>query len=254
MLSDSATKIFATNMRCASCLAKVAAVLDGEPIVKSWTSDLKDPRKVVRVELSAAGSAEQVITLIAEAGFTSNEIQDSPQVFSIKPPKSPSTFRFATYKPLFLVILYVLGAATLQEYAHSQWNWTRAMHYFMGFFFLGFAFFKLLDVAKFADAFAGYDLLARRSRYYAIAYPWIEVLLGLLFVTGNLLVLANATTAILMSIGLVGVTNAVYKKEAIQCACLGTAFNLPMSAVTIVENTTMIAMSLWMLVIESIGH
>lgn len=114
---------------------------------------------------------------------------------------------------------------------------------------LGFAFFKLLDIPKFADAFATYDIIARRSRAYALAYPWIEVSLGLLFVTRTLPMAANIVTAVIMSIGLIGVVSAVRKKQAIQCACLGTAFNLPMSVVTIVENSVMIVMAIAMLIV-----
>ena len=36
-------------------------------------------------------------------------------------------------------------------------------------------------------------------------------------------------------------------KKIIQCACLGTVFNLPMSTVTIIEDLLMIGMSAWML-------
>ena len=122
------------------------------------------------------------------------------------------------------------------------------MTYFMGFFFLGFAFFKLLNISKFADAFSTYDIVAKRSRIYALAYPWIEVGLGLMFITGTWLLAANVITAAVMSVGLIGVISAVRKKQAIQCACLGTAFNLPMSVVTIIENSVMIAMAIAMLV------
>ncbi len=37
--------------------------------------------------------------------------------------------------------------------------------------------------------------------------------------------------------------------DKIKCACLGDVFNLPMSTVTIVEDLTMVAMALFMLII-----
>ena len=52
---------------------------------------------------------------------------------------------------------------------------------------------------------------------------------------------------ILSLIGAIGVIRSVLRKETIQCACLGTVFNLPMSTVTIVENLGMAAMAAWML-------
>ncbi|MEZ6150337.1 MAG: hypothetical protein R3C09_09455 [Pirellulaceae bacterium] len=150
---------------------------------------------------------------------------------------------------MFLVVSYVIGASALFELSHASWELSRFMNNFMGFFFLGFAFFKLLNIAKFADAFATYDIVARRSRAYALAYPWVELSLGLLFVTRTLPMLANILTAVIMSVGLIGVVAAVRKKQTIQCACLGTAFNLPMSVVTIIENSVMLAMALAMLLV-----
>lgn len=163
------------------------------------------------------------------------------------PSNNKPALSLATYKPLFLVVTYVIGGALLFEIRQETWEWTRMMSNFMGFFFLGFAFFKLLNIEKFADAFSTYDVIAKRSRVYALAYPWIEVGLGLLFVSQTWLFSANLVTAAIMSVGLVGVIAAVRKKQAIQCACLGTAFNLPMSTVTIIENSVMIAMAIGML-------
>jgi hypothetical protein len=48
-------------------------------------------------------------------------------------------------------------------------------------------------------------------------------------------------------LGAVGVIQSVMRKEIIQCACLGTVFQLPMSMVTIIENLGMAAMALMMI-------
>ncbi len=238
------TTTIATSMTCGSCLAKLKPALDAEETITSWDADLEDPRKLVRVDLTSTGSPEHVLDVIRHAGFEANVVSEPlPTAAS----DAKATFRLATYKPLLLVVAYVIGASVLFESLHEQWQWSRAMNYFMGFFFLGFAFFKLLDVSKFADAFATYDVIAKRSRFYALAYPAIEVALGLMFVTGTWLVFAGSATAVVMAVGLVGVISAVRKKQTIQCACLGTAFNLPMSFVTIIENSVMLVMAIAML-------
>jgi hypothetical protein len=46
-----------------------------------------------------------------------------------------------------------------------------------------------------------------------------------------------------MAVGLAGVIRAVVSKQSIRCACLGTGFNLPMSTVTIIENSVMLVMA-----------
>ena len=241
---------FSTTMTCGGCLSKVKPYLDDNADIKSWEADLQDPRKLLRFELAENAQPDAIASLIGQAGFTATQIDETPksahfQEESVTKPR----FEFSTYKPLFLVVSYVIGAAALFELSHPSWELSRFMSNFMGFFFLGFAFFKLLNIAKFADAFATYDIVAQRSRSYALAYPWVELSLGLLFVTRALPMFANIITAVIMSVGLIGVIAAVRKKQTIQCACLGTAFNLPMSVVTIIENSVMLAMALTMLLV-----
>lgn len=244
--------VFSTDLRCEKCLRTIGPVLDAERGVRDWEADLADPRKLLRVQLDALDQVPQVQELLTEAGYSSTLLSEfeaaEPKSIEHQSPEA-SGVSLASYKPLLLVVAYVLGATVLAESIHGEFDWRRAMSYFMGFFFLGFAFFKLLGVTAFADAFSTYDIIAKRSRGYALAYPYIELALGLLFVTRTSPVLASALTAVVMGVGLVGVVAAVRKKQAIQCACLGTVFNLPMTVVTIVENSTMIAMAVVMLVL-----
>jgi hypothetical protein len=50
-----------------------------------------------------------------------------------------------------------------------------------------------------------------------------------------------------MLVSVVGVTQALLQKRRIQCACLGTVFNLPMTKVTFMEDALMAGMALVML-------
>lgn len=226
-------------------MAKLQPVLDGDERVLAWEGDLDDSRKLLKVETANNVSSEELVQLIATAGIEAQELSLDQADASVE--EKQNGFRLSTYWPLFLVVSYVVGLATFAEWIQSEFDWARWMSYFMGFFFLGFAFFKLLNVPKFADAFSSYDIIAKRSRAYALAYPAIEVTLGILFVTQTWLVVANVLTAIVMAVGLVGVIRAVLSKQKIQCACLGTVFELPMSVVTIVENSVMVAMAIFML-------
>ena len=245
-----------TNMRCQSCLSKVGAALDASPAVLHWSADLADARKTVTAQLVSPQPVESLTRIIAEAGFVAGPLEDSlpakaqPQSQAPEPEKPP--FRLATYKPLLLVIGYVVGFSLVMCWATGTWTTAALMRYFMGGFFLGFAFFKLLDISAFADAFATYDIVAKRSRLYALSYPFLEFGLGTAYVLGFAPQPVNMVTAAVMAVGLVGVIAAVRKKQAIQCACLGTAFNLPMSVVTIIENSAMLAMALSGLILG--GH
>lgn len=243
---------YETNLRCQKCLATIGPLLDAEEGVLNWSADLDVATKPLTVELAAAADGDRVVGLLAGAGYEATPVNRThgPPVDATQPVTSgvEESFRLSKYKPLLLVIAYVVGATAVAESIHGSFAWPRAMNYFMGFFFLGFAFFKLLDIPAFADSFSSYDVIAKRARAYALAYPWIELALGVLFVSGLLPVVANGVTAAIMGVGLVGVAGAVFRKQTIQCACLGTVFNLPMSVVTIVENSVMLAMAIVMLV------
>ena len=117
------------------------------------------------------------------------------------------------------------------------------MMHFMAGFFLVFSFFKLLDIRGFADSYAMYDLLAMRWKGYGLLYPFIELGLGLGYVLHWQPRLVNTLTLAVMLFSSIGVIRAVSNRQKIQCACLGSVFNLPMSTVTIIEDLTMALMA-----------
>ncbi|WP_417748583.1 MauE/DoxX family redox-associated membrane protein [Rosistilla oblonga] len=75
----------------------------------------------------------------------------------------------------------------------------------------------------------------------------IEVALGIAYLLRFELFWTNTITLIVMSVGSVGVLRSLMQKRKIQCACLGTEFELPMTTVTLVEDVGMAAMAAIML-------
>lgn len=119
----------------------------------------------------------------------------------------------------------------------------------MGLFFVLFAMFKLFDLGGFVSGFQMYDLLAKKSRMYAYAYPFIELTLGLFYLGGFMLFLTNAATLAVMTVSATGVIYSLAKGMNVKCACLGTVLNVPLSTVSILENIGMGAMAaaqLWL--------
>jgi hypothetical protein len=131
----------------------------------------------------------------------------------------------------------------LAEVRAGSFVWDRAMGNFMGAFFIAFSFFKLLDLRGFADSYSMYDVVARRVPAYGYVYPFIELLLGVAYVTGFQPFTTNLATLVVMGVSSIGVIQSLVNKQKIRCACLGTVFNLPMSTVTLVEDGLMIAMA-----------
>jgi hypothetical protein len=87
------------------------------------------------------------------------------------------------------------------------------------------------------------NIVAKRWNGYGYVYAFIELGLGVCYLTGVQPVLVNVITCIVMSVSIVGVFQSVLNKQKIKCACLGDVFNLPMSTITIIEDALMILMS-----------
>lgn len=150
---------------------------------------------------------------------------------------------FATYKPLLLIAAFIAGVSILT----SNGSLHIGMNTFMAGFFLVFSFFKLLNLKGFAESYAMYDVLAVKVPAYGYVYPFIELALGLAFLTGFNPMVTNWATIIVMGFSSIGVIQSVVGKKKIQCACLGAVFNLPMSTLTIIEDLLMVAMAVFTL-------
>lgn len=147
--------------------------------------------------------------------------------------------------PLFLIFGYIITAAILLN--KTSWSINGFMLDFMGLFYVVFSFFKLLDLKGFPESFRMYDPVAKVIPVYGWVYPFIEVVLGLMFLMRFQITIALVLTLIVLGVTTIGVIKTLLDKKTIQCACLGTALKLPMTKATFIENTIMIVMALVML-------
>ncbi len=244
---------FQTDLNCGKCVAKVAPLLNADRDVVSWSVDTSTPDKVLTVQ-GPRIDERRVAGLVQQAGFHVLARLDDPAVDSAAATQAvadePRRSWWATYRPLLLIVAYLVGGSLLLASGPAGFDWRTAMNLFMAGFFLVFSYFKLLDVEGFATAFAGYDLLARRSRAYARLYPFIELALGVAYLAQWAPVATNALALVIMLLGLAGVAQSLLRGQTIKCACLGTGFNLPMSTVTLIEDGLMAAMAGGMLLLH----
>ncbi len=155
-----------------------------------------------------------------------------------------SRYTIAQFMPLIGIFLLILGFTLLRMW-YTGGGVAEAMNDFMAGFFLVFGGFKLLKLSAFAEAYTTYDIIAKRSIWYAYAYPFIEIFLGLAYLFRFNLPLTNSITAIVMAISAIGVGIELAKNKEIMCACLGTVFKIPMTYVTLLEDLLMLGMALW---------
>ena len=156
--------------------------------------------------------------------------------------------QFKDYWPLFSLIMIAAAAGGAITW-HVQGGFVQWIHYFMGLFLCCFAMLKIFNLSAFADGFQMYDLIATRSRIYAYIYPFIELGLGLSFLSFLAPTVTYATTTIVMAIGTVGVVIALRKDLDINCPCMGSVLDVPLSTVTLTEDIGMGLMAVMMLIV-----
>jgi hypothetical protein len=147
------------------------------------------------------------------------------------------------YLPLLVIVAVAVLVASAKQADYGVWRGARWMDDFMGFYFAAFSMVKLFDLPGFAKGFQTYDLLAGRFRPYAYLYPFIELGLGLGYLARWRPAAVYGATVAVMAWGAVGIARALAKGPRPECACMGTALKVPLSAVTLLENAAMAAMA-----------
>jgi copper chaperone CopZ len=233
-------------MTCTGCQAKVQHLLSQVKGVNNVTINLDK------------GEADVTMQHHVSTSELKNALKDYPKYqLSEKqgelPKVIPNSFVeeekgwLETYRPILLIFGYIAGITLLAQFVSGTFNWMQWMNQFMAGFFLVFSFFKLLNLNGFAESYAMYDIIAKRVKGYGYVYAFIELGLGIAYLTGFNPFVTNLITLVVMSISIIGVLQSVLDNRKIKCACLGDVFNLPMSTITIIEDALMIAMSSFMM-------
>lgn len=231
-----------SGMHCGACVSRITSAL--QPFAETVIVTLNPPRAVLSNPNTYATPAA-----IQAAVMKAGDYTVTPET---QPPSSiePSTARqndngngLATYWPLFLIVGYIAIAVLAGTPAPGETRLAAWMTNFMAGFFLVFSAFKFLNLRGFADAYASYDLLAKRWHAYGYIYPFLELALGLAYLFRFEPTWTHIATILLMGFSSLGVIDVLRQNRKIACACLGTVLKLPMSTITLVEDLGMVAMA-----------
>jgi hypothetical protein len=151
------------------------------------------------------------------------------------------------YWPLICLVLVSALAGAVLSVTSNGFSWMLLMHHFMGLFLVMFATLKLFKLGGFAHGFAKYDLLASRHIFFGYLYPFVELALGLGYLSLAYLSFVYAATIVVFGFGLVGVLLGLRKGLDMACPCMGAILSVPLSTVTVVENGLMVLMAAAML-------
>ncbi len=146
-----------------------------------------------------------------------------------------------------VVIFSIIAIFTVLMTVFVKTELEFGMRMFMGSFFLIFGFFKIINLRKFADAYSTYDIVAKHSRVYSLAYPFIEIAFALAYLFDFGGIYRDVIVLIIMLVSAIGVIKKLRLKEEIPCACLGMVFVLPMTWVTLFEDLLMAVEAIMMI-------
>ena len=229
-----------SGITCSSCEQKIKTAFFTLPDVEAIDIDRAASTISITMGKHVPTSAFQAALAPFQGKYQITALQ-SEAVMEVKPSW------LTTYWPILLIFGFITLVTLSIQIAQGSWSTMQFMAQFMAGFFLVFSFFKFLDIKGFATSYAMYDIVAKRIPSYGYVYPFLELGLGLAFLTGFRPQATAWFSLVLMAVSLSGVVLSVLRKQAIQCACLGTVFQLPMSTVTIIEDSLMLAMSAAML-------
>lgn len=229
-------------MTCGSCVARVKSELLKLGDVQSADVQLASPQATITMGKHISTSALQ--EAVHKAGHYSVSEADGGMHHAVKEEIAEQN----SYYPIFLIFGYITGITLLIQLATGGFNRIQWMEHFMAGFFLVFSFFKLMNLRGFAEGYRSYDIVARTVPVWGYIYPFVELALGMAFLTGFEPMVTNIVTLAVMSLSSVGVIRSLLKKSTFQCACLGTVIKLPLSKVTLFEDLLMVAMSAVMII------
>lgn len=150
------------------------------------------------------------------------------------------------YQPLIIIIALIALFTFARQWYYGM-DFDAMLYDCMGITFLVFGGIKLLHWQGFVEAFRSYDDVAQMFYWYAVAYPFFEIGLGLLYWFRIAPIFTNVVTILLTSVTTYSVIKELRKQNPFPCACLGDVFVLPMTWVTLAENSFVILVALILL-------
>ncbi len=154
--------------------------------------------------------------------------------------------------PLYWVLILILGLSVLLTYLYPS---NTFMMYLMWIWFWTFGIMKLYNLEDFVKNFSEYDLVSKKYSIYGYAHPFIEIILWFIYIFDTQMMYtmtANIMGIIISGLWIASAYWIVSSWKNISCACMGTYWKLPMTKVTILENTVMLWMILLMILFPSL--
>ena len=125
------------GMTCGGCVSKVKKQLEGHAVIQAAEVGLNPAE--AKISFNRAMELRELQTIVSQAGNYSIAEKELPQTKDFAELNEVSV---STYKPLILIVAFIVGVAVLAQYPFESFSWMLWMRHFMAGFFIVFSFFK----------------------------------------------------------------------------------------------------------------
>jgi copper chaperone CopZ len=219
-------------MTCQKCVKRVTELL---------TPHFTD----VRVALDSG-----TLTVTAHEPVSAQDINTLLEATSYRVRPASKATLLSAHGKVFLPLIIMTLLVILFTAAHTWWqgfSFHTVMQYFMAGYFFLFGGLKVYAWRGFIASYRRYDALAAYSLWYAALYPFLEIVLGVLYYFAVFPIAVNLFVFLLFMQKAESVYRAVQQGTTSTCACLGGAFSVPLTRVTVFEDVLMALMAFVML-------
>jgi putative oxidoreductase len=121
----------------------------------------------------------------------------------------------------------------------------------LGGIFIAAGVIKIIEPAQFSSDIANYRLLPHDLiNLLAITLPWVEVVAGMLLITGPWKRAGALAITVMMVVFLAAIAQATVRGLNIKCGCFGTVEGRKVGLIALAEDSAMLAAALWLTVRE----
>lgn len=156
--------------------------------------------------------------------------------------------RLKPYRVLIGAIGFILVGAAIATLTTGYFELHVYMQYLMAGYFLVFGIMQTISLRRSAKMLQQYDTIAQRVPLYGYVYPLLQIALGIAYIYWIAPIIVNAIAAAMLFFTLIGIVDVLEDKKQVRCGCLGSAMNVKVGWVTLVENAVMFVMACGMLI------
>ncbi len=146
------------------------------------------------------------------------------------------------YKKLAYIIGGVFLLASFLAWSRG-FDIERFIEDFIAVYFISFATFKFMNLEEFSSSYQSYDEVAKSFPLWGYLFPFVEGVLGIAYLLYDQANFLNFITIVIMGVSIIGATKEYKNSSNIMSPFLGETIKLPISKVTLIENSVILLLA-----------